>query len=306
MLQRVQAVLIGLLLIAVASVGWSQRRFVDDMAGQQNKVRDQLTSLKDTLLGVQQRLDLALPQPVMPAAYAPPFDPNQPVTALGPDGELIELSPPPNVTALKDEGDFTWVKLSAAGADLRGVVTNAAGKPVAEAKVLLILKTWPNNRFRQNDFALETDESGHFGIGGVIPFKGQYGINAAVVAEGHAIASKYVLVEETAGKSPEELRLELSPSKPLRIVVTDDKGKPLVRAVVAPSGRVTEDDKEILVYHQGSQPAWRKTDEEGAVTVDWFVPGDLAKISIRPRGGDWQEHKFEVTDAQEVTVTIKD
>lgn len=215
--------------------------------------------------------------------------------------ELRPAGPSPNAEATQ-----TVAKRVATKADLRGVVTGVDGEPIAEADVLLIVKTWPNNRFRQDDYAVKTDGGGAFVLKGRVPLDGQYGVNAAVVADKHAIRSRYVLVEDPQGQPPEELDFELPASNAIQIVVTDQAGEPLAKALVAPSARLTQDDDEHLVYHQGSRPAWKKTDAEGAVTVDWFVPGDLGKVTIRPRGGDWQERKFDVGEAATVTVAVED
>ncbi|MEO0531404.1 MAG: permease prefix domain 1-containing protein [Planctomycetota bacterium] len=204
----------------------------------------------------------------------------------------------------KSQAATEAVRKTRSKADLTGTVNYTNGKPVADADVLLIVKTWPNNRFRQDDYAVKTDASGVFQLKGRIPLDGQYGINAAVVAEGQAIASKYVLVEDPAGNPPEDLSFQLQPSAETRIVVTNTAGQPIARALVAPSGRVASDDTEHNVYHQGSNPVWKKTDADGAVTVDWFAEGDLGLVRIRPRGGDWQEKKFDLADANDGTITI--
>lgn len=201
---------------------------------------------------------------------------------------------------------FTQVAIKEAGqrADLTGTVTTSSGEPIAEADVLLIVKTWPNNRYRQDDYAVKTDKEGKFILKKKIPLSGQYGVNAAAIAEGHALTSQYVLVKDAGGNAPDELKFELSPATSTCIVITDESGKPIAKALVAPSARVTEDDEEYLVYHQGSNPVWQKTDEDGSVTLTWFAAGDVAKINIRPRGGEWSETSFDVTDNGEVSIKI--
>lgn len=188
--------------------------------------------------------------------------------------------------------------------DLSGVVIDASGDPIADADVLLIIKTWPNNRYRQDDIALTTDADGRFNLPRAVPLDGQYGVNAAVVAPGHAIASQYVLVENPAGEEPETIDFKLVPSTTVKLKLTNTAGEPLPRTFVAPSSRNDADNQDHRVYFQGSKPAWRRTDGDGAVEIDWFAAGDYGKVTLKPRGGDWQEHEFETPSAPDETVTI--
>lgn len=313
MLKRVQTVLTLLLLVAVGWLG--VRDYVSANATTQymNQTTNFLRSIQGDLADLREDMasvamaPLPEPQP-SPAYYAPPVtsstSPAGPRVIPGPNGERIVLGKP--IGALNDSENYTLVKKRDVRAHLRGAVNDTEGKPLADADVLLIVKTWPNNRFRQDDYAVKTDKAGEFVLKGRIPLDGQYGVNAAVVAEGHAIASRYVLVEDPAGQPPEKLVLELPESTETRIVVTDAAGKPLAKALVGPSERIDAEDEEHLVYHQGSNPVWKKTDAEGAVTIDWFTPGDLGKVNIRPRGGEWQEMKFDVSENATVTLKVED
>lgn len=210
--------------------------------------------------------------------------------------ELVRLKEFPNLGfgRVRDQSDTaateTFAKVSGRRADLTGKVTDTNGAPIAEADVLLIVKTWPNNRFRQDDYAVKTDGNGQFTLKGRIPLDGQYVVNAAVVPKGHAIVSKYVLVRDPAGEEPNQIEFQAPRSTTVRMTITDDAGKPLENALVAPSARFPESgDEEHLVYHQGSRPTWKKSNADGLVEIDWFAPGDIGKVRVRPRGGDWQE-----------------
>ncbi|QDT68275.1 hypothetical protein MalM25_11960 [Planctomycetes bacterium MalM25] len=313
MLKRVQTVLTLLLLVAVGWLG--VREYVSANATTQymNQTTDFLRTIRGDLADLREDMasvamaPLPSPQP-SPAYYAPPAvsstSPAGPHVVLGPNGERIVLGKP--IGTLSDSENYTLVKKRNVRANLSGVATDTKGNPLADADVLLIVKTWPNNRFRQDDYAIKTDDAGEFVLKGRIPLDGQYGVNAVVVADGHAIASRYVLVEDPSGQPPEKLGFKLPESTETRIVVTDAAGKPLAKALVGPSERIDAEDEEHLVYHQGSNPVWKKTDDEGAVTIDWFAPGDLGKVNIRPRGGEWQEKKIEVTEGKRVTLKVED
>lgn len=308
MLKRVQAVLTGLLLASVIYMGWQQWTMATVIAQEQKDI-------KGGLLNVIHQLNRIAPLPVVdqvpssPSAPAysaptPSYGPGRPQPILGPNGEFFHSeSLIPNTEQHAPE-EISIVKLTSTGGDLRGSVIDVEGKPIADADVLLILKTWPNNRFRQDDIAIETDKSGMYSVGGLIPVNGQFGINVAAVAEGHAIVSMYLFTKDSGAKPGVEIDLKAPVSETISLQITDSEGKPLTSAVVAPRGRKDTDDNEHIVYHQGSSPAWKKTDEAGVVEVDWFLKGDKATIAVQPKGGEWIEKSFDVTEGDEITIKL--
>lgn len=297
MLKRIQAVLTLLLLIGVVFLG--VRDYVT--AGTTAQHMDQTTGFLKSIQGDLAKLREGMALNSTPVAATE-------VAETGPylePGTIIEAGTVIDVVdSAKAIERYEIAKRSMARADLNGNVFDTNGKPIVEADVLLIIKTWPNNRFRQDDYAVKTDASGSFVLNGRIPLDGQYGVNAVVVGEDQAIASQYVLVKDPQGQPPEELDFKLSPSVKTRVVITDENGEPVAKALVAPSGRIAADDSEHIVYHQGSNPVWKKTDAEGAVMIDWFATGDLGKINIRPRGGEWQEKKIDMDEVSDGTITI--
>ncbi|MEO1495768.1 MAG: permease prefix domain 1-containing protein [Planctomycetota bacterium] len=296
MLKRFQTVAMVVLTVFVGLMGWQQWKLANYYQGTQLQligVQNRLSNISDTLVQLK---------PVQAAVAL-----EAPIQGGGPDSN--QLTPPLFTGHLERSSDaysnsFAQAKRQAPKADLTGVVTSDNGEPIADADVLLIIKTWPNNRFRQGDKAVNTNADGRFTLKRTVPLDGQYGVNAAVVAPGHAIASSYVLVEDPAGEEPESIDFELTASTAVTLRLTNRGGEPLPRTFVTPSARNDSENEDHLVYFQGSKPAWRRTDETGTVEIDWFAAGDFGKVSVKPRGGDWQEHEFETPAQPGEVITI--
>lgn len=319
MLRRVQAALIAVLTAFVGLMGWQQWKLAEYYEGTHlvmMSATDRLAMIESTLA----RLEPTLVRPTTSTAYSAQAPTStghsDPATAFAPgDEETVNAAAGWRGAASDPYAAWQYdaqrvipgwspVKRQPTKADLTGVVTTASGEPLADADVLLVIKTWPNNRFRQNDKAVKTNGEGRFTLKRAIPLDGQYGVNAAVVAPGHAIASRYVLVEDPAGEPPEDFDFRLNPSTPIQLRLTNAGGEPLAKTFVAPRGRNDADNEDHVVYFQGSRAAWRKTDDNGVAEIDWFAAGDFGTIATKPRGADWQEHNFETPSDPDQVVTI--
>jgi hypothetical protein len=181
--------------------------------------------------------------------------------------------------------------------DYRGRVVDTAGKPIAGANLLVILKTWPAGRYRQQDFATVSDEDGAFCLPKLIPGAGQFAVQAAALKDGYALASRYDLVEAEGGRPLKPAVLKLEQAVPVTLRVVDAAGQPIPGAAVVPSSRRTLSGQEHLIYFQGSEPARMACDERGLVTLRCFEPGDQAEVYVQAPGSAWKTCEVKIGDA---------
>ena len=178
--------------------------------------------------------------------------------------------------------------------DLTGRVVDAHGKPIAGARVLVILKTWPGGQYRQDDFFATSDGDGSFSLPRLVPRQGQHAVQVAVFKPGYTLASTYQLKE--AGEQPavDPIRFQLAEASPITLVVNDRRGQPVAGACVAPAGRTSPDGVEHLVYFQASRPVQAAVDREGRVGLECFQRGDEAQIFVRVPGKEWEQHAVHI------------
>lgn len=185
---------------------------------------------------------------------------------------------------------------------LVGQVLETGLKPVAGANVLVILKTWPGNRFRQEDFFAKTDSEGRFQLSELVPVTGRYAIQVAAVRDGYTLGSTYQLVDEDQHPPAAPVALTLEPATPLMLQFQDAAGKPIPGTRVLASGRETADGQSHSVYFQASEPIQVVADDQGRVPMNCFKPGDRAEITVRRPGGDWDERRIEIPSDTDVLV----
>lgn len=187
--------------------------------------------------------------------------------------------------------------------DVVGTVLDHNGNPLAEAKLLVILKTWPNGRFQQQDFAAESDAQGNFRLTGLIPERGQYAVLVSAVKNGFALASKYDVVEEDAVSNQESIKLVLEEAVPVTLVVQDEAGRPIPNARIAPASRHSSAGEEHLIYWMASTPVQTLSDATGRVELDCFRQDDQAEIYLQLPGHDWEERAFRVVEKDEIVIS---
>jgi hypothetical protein len=184
--------------------------------------------------------------------------------------------------------------------DLAGVVLADDGKPLSEATVFAILKTWPQGNYQQEAFTATTQADGRFQLPGLVPADDRYAIQVAALKDGFAFKSTYQLKQRKPIARPDPISLQLERAAHVTLVVRDASGQPVVGAVVIPSSRKPRQGNQHLVYFQGSQAAQRTTDAQGRVSLDCFLAGDRAEVYVQVPGNDWNSRKFEVTGEDSV------
>lgn len=178
--------------------------------------------------------------------------------------------------------------------DLAGRVLDQRGQPIGEANVLVIVKTWPDGWFRQDDFTTQTDAAGQFRLAKLIPADGQFAVQVAAMKDGHALTSNYQLKREGQDRELEPIVLRMGDAVPLTLIVQDAHGQPVPGARVVPSVRNSAGGEEHLLYFQGSQPVHVAGNEAGQVPLGCLARGDRADIYVRVPGGDWALYSIEV------------
>ena len=191
---------------------------------------------------------------------------------------------------------------AASATGIHGTVMDATGKPVADAKVLLILKTWPGGRFQQQPSETTTNAEGRFAFPVGNHLDGKEAFLVTVVAEGLAFQSRYVM--KNAGKQTDPLAFELSAATEKTIVIRDSAGKPLAEVVVALSSRKEDKSDEHMIYGVSFPSVSYKTDSDGKVALNFFAVGDTAKLSLETSEGS-QEIEFNVNDKPEQAIDVK-
>lgn len=162
--------------------------------------------------------------------------------------------------------------------DLTGTVTGPDG-PVADAKVLLVFKSWPNNRYQQKTLATTTDDKGKFVFDDLYATNMQTAYLVSIVKDGLTLESKYWIHKSRRKVKPVRIRLKEAVDKVL--TVRDPSGNLLPNTQVflqsrnlAPNGESGD-----FIYPQSGKDILQTTDADGKVSMGYFLAGDKAKIT---------------------------
>ncbi len=186
--------------------------------------------------------------------------------------------------------------------DISGEVLDCQNRPLGDATVLVILKTWPGGHYRQDAFATRSDGHGQFRLPKLVPTEGQYAVQVAVLKSGYALTSNYHLELEGSHPTVAPVTLHCEEASTITVVVHDAEGRPVPNAVVVPFSRQSPGGDTHGVYFQASGPIRTVADAEGRVGLACFSTGDQAEIYVRVPGGDWEQHAISVSKPGEVVV----
>lgn len=186
--------------------------------------------------------------------------------------------------------------------DLTGEVRDASDKPVAKANIVVIHKSWPNNRYRQDSLRTSTDETGTFRLPKLFVPGTQVAFLVTILADGHAMQSEYVL--KKAGEEVSPFKFKLKPALKKTLTVKNSSGMPLANTVVFPTTRrVPESTKEYMIYYQSAADCGLKTDANGNVQMSFFELGDEIDLGVMTKP-DSAEVTFNVNGDAEQVVTL--
>ncbi|MBX7167038.1 MAG: hypothetical protein K1X74_11975 [Pirellulales bacterium] len=196
-----------------------------------------------------------------------------------------------------DQGPVRWKSLN--------VVAQNEAEPIADAQVLVYLKTWPDGRFQGQPFAAKTNAEGRAVFKDLLPANRRHGIAVSVFAPEHAFAFHHQIFDGTAddgAATAQTVLCVLEPADRFVLTLVDPTGQPIADAAVKPSRRQTETGVEHLAYHSAADPVQLKTDTKGQVSLDWFKHGDQAEISVQLDHARWEPVKFAVPPADQPIV----
>lgn len=186
---------------------------------------------------------------------------------------------------------------------LSGKVLDAAGKPLVQADVLVIVKTWPDGRYRQQAFAAHSDRKGRFALTYDIPRTGPYAVQLAAVKQGYAFESTYQLKQQ-ADQPLDAIELRLASAARCALIVRDELGQPIAGARVVPSVRHTAEGEKHGIYFQANAPVQTRANAAGRTPLDVFRGGERAQIYVQVPGSDWQQHTIDIpTDGGDIAVS---
>ena len=181
--------------------------------------------------------------------------------------------------------------------DIAGQILNDRTQPIADADVLVVVKTWPDESYFQRAYAAVSDADGRFLISDVHPVNERYEVQIAVVADNQVLKSSY---HSRSSGTLEPIKFELAPSSGFALQVETEDGSALARVEVLPRGRIETSGTEHLVYFDSAQLLMRRTDRNGRVELPYYRPGDTANVLLRTPQGSWVSRDVIVPPAGQV------
>lgn len=183
--------------------------------------------------------------------------------------------------------------------DITGQVLDQNGQPIADADILVVVKTWPNGSYFQRAYHARPTASGTFLIENVHPLNDRYAVLITAVAGQRELRSSYTVCE---GGFFNRTVFTLPPAGGLTLQVATHEGRAIEGVEVLPHARLDAAGDEHLVYFDSAQPVVQRTNKAGRADLPYFQPGDLATLLLRFPRGDWETREFTVPAAGEVAV----
>lgn len=193
-----------------------------------------------------------------------------------------------------------WSKGTSWRFPIAGRIVDQRQQPVAGANVLVVLKTWPGGRYRQESFAAVTDVEGTFRLPRLVPSEDRCAVQVAAIKDGYGFASRYLTTDEIDRGSFGAIALNLSSVSPAALYLQDAKGQPIVNAEVAPASRRTIDGQTHMVYFQGSESIRVTSDAQGRIPIRCFQAGDEAELFVRLPDREWRQQQVRIEPEQTV------
>jgi hypothetical protein len=212
-----------------------------------------------------------------------------------------------SIVAVSALGAWIWMNPPGEPApgdgDISGQVVDEQARPVSNAHVLAVVKTWPKQSYRQLAYVAITRADGTFEIANVYPTDEKYAVQIAVVADGKRLESSYVNLRE----GPlEPISFQLTSTPPLTVRFETADGQPLEGVDVFPSERIETGGARHMVYFCSGGPVVQRSDSAGRVSLPYFSPGDAASLYVRTPGGEWNVRRLDIPhDGEEVVLRVR-
>ena len=164
--------------------------------------------------------------------------------------------------------------------DIKGRVTDMDGNPLPHVEVLLIHKSWPNNRFMHRAYSTVTNANGEYKFEDQYTSKLQNAFLVTILADDYAMTSQYELIKPGNEAGDYDFRLESV--QPTSFQFVDPDGKPLSNTNIFLSHRKTSDAVDHLIYPISFPKATWKTDENGVLNLSFFKTDDEIEFVANP------------------------
>ena len=172
--------------------------------------------------------------------------------------------------------------------DVYGTLTDEQGNAVPDAKVLLVVKSWPNGKFSMHPMATESDSDGNFRFVEAFTKGAKTEFLITVVADGWLMSSDYLADHD--GSPLEGFELKLAAATPQKI----DVGKEHAGWKVIPNKRKSlADGKEHYIYSVSQAEFDHKVNDDGTVDMNHFAPGDELRFVVS-KGTNFEEVDVEL------------
>lgn len=211
-------------------------------------------------------------------------------TTFRDDVRLAQL--PPGIASMLDN-DWTG--------DVQGRILDDSGVPIANAHVLVVVKTWPDESYFQRAYLAMSSADGQFHIDDVYPVNEVYEVQVAALADYRTLQSSYY---PNCRGALDPLEFKLSTSSDFELIVKSEQGSALAGVEVLLHGRVAKGGEQHTVYFDSAQPIMRITDATGHVALPYFKPGDTATVMVRVPDGQWKSYDV-VVPTTGATATIR-
>ncbi|MDA8743915.1 carboxypeptidase-like regulatory domain-containing protein [Rubripirellula amarantea] len=162
-----------------------------------------------------------------------------------------------------------------------GRVVSSSGQPIAGANVLLVLKTWPDGRFRQQVLHTESGRDGNFALSKMPGRADKKALLVTILKQGYEMTSEYRTFGK--GEAIDSFEFTLENALPAKFRFVDKHGESLGKTRVFIARRKTP-DKEHMIYAQSGADATFTTDDLGNIDLAFFQVGDVVRFIVQVDG----------------------
>lgn len=184
--------------------------------------------------------------------------------------------------------------------DFVGVLRDDEGNPVNNARVILLYKSWPGGRYRQQVFTSKTGMDGKFVFAKQYPLGEKTFMMVTVVADGYSMVGRYIKNPEGAKLASVDFKLEPALQKTF---VIQNNGKPVANANVTPLERTDAAGEKFFIYHQAASKLVYQTNNDAKLELNLFKKSDKATLLVN-HDGKQSKLTVDVDESKEQIIDI--